>query len=312
MKKLVSLLITLVIVIGALSSCFAPETKINIGVMSGPTGMGMSKLMADTPDDSDKYGFKIYADPTIGVADLQAGTLDMLCLPTNTAANLANKQPDFLTVISINCLGSLYLLTKDGTTVDSIEDLEGKTIYTSVPNSTTGPIVNYLLAENGVTATVATVKDHDTLVAMLTGNDSPEIVVLPEPKVSAALMKNDNYTVSVNLTEAWDEVCDTPLTMGCIVVRNEFLKNNKKAVDSFLSDYEASIDYIGDQNNLESAAQMIVDSKVLPALPVAKSALRNLYGSIVYMDGEEMKAALEEFYEAINCPCPAEEFFYER
>jgi hypothetical protein len=78
MKKLVSLLITLVIVIGALSSCFAPEAKINIGVMSGPTGMGMSKLMADTPDDSDKYGFKIYADPTIGVADLQAGTLDML------------------------------------------------------------------------------------------------------------------------------------------------------------------------------------------------------------------------------------------
>jgi hypothetical protein len=57
---------------------------------------------------------------------------------------------------------------------------------------------------------------------------------------------------------------------------------------------------------------MIVDSKVLPALPVAKSALRNLYGSIVYMDGEEMKAALEEFYEAINCHCPAEEFFYER
>ena len=312
MKKLVTLLITLVILLGSLASCIPAKTeKINIGVMSGPTGMGMAKLMDDTSEDSARYSFQIFSDPTLGVQSLQAKTLDMLCLPTNTAANLAIKQSDFLSVISINCLGSLYLLTNEGTEINSIADLEGKTVYVSVPNSTTGPIVNYLLEQNGVSANIQTVSDHDTLVTMLSGNNPPEIVVLPEPKVSAALMKNTSYKVAINLSEAWDEVSDTPLTMGCIVVRNEFLSENKSAVDSFLRDYKASIEYIGNESNLDSAAQMIVDSGVLPALPVAKGALNNLYGSIVYIDGEQMKTALKEFYTAINCATPSDDFFYE-
>lgn len=316
MKKIITLIITLALALSALTSCSfldflskGDNAVIKIGVMSGPTGMGMAKLITDQGDSEEKYIFEIYSDPSVATTDLASGKLDMLCLPTNTAANLSKKQD--ISVFAINCLGSLYLLSDENTAITSVKDLEGKTIYTSVPNSTTGPIVNYILKENGVNATVETVSDHDTLVAMLTSKDAP-IAVLPEPKVTAALLSNKNYSIDLNLSTEWSKVSDTPLTMGCIVLRNDFLDANTATVNKFLDEYKASIEYVNNKENLDTAAQMIVDAGVLPKLPIAKNALSNLYGSIVFQSGAEMKASLIAFYTAIGQALPDDGFYYEK
>lgn len=311
MKKLISALLLLVMAATALVACNQPREKINVGVMAGPTGMGMAKLMSDAGDDSELYSFEVYSSPNDATAELANGTLDMLCLPTNTAAALANKTPDYISVISINTLGSLYLLTDGSLEIDSVEDLDGQTIWASVPNSTTGPIVNYLLEQNGVNATVEFEPDHDALVARVKAGTAP-IVVLPEPKVTAALMGATGYKVALNLSTEWDKASDTPLTMGCIVVRNEFLKANKSTVDKFLEEYKASIEFVNDPANKEASAQMIVDEGVLPKLPIATRALTNLYGSIAYLDGADMKSALKAFYDAIGLAQPSDDFYYEK
>lgn len=311
MKKLIATLLLTVMAITSLAACNRPQEKIDIGVMSGPTGMGMAKLMSDAGDSSELYSFEVYSAPTDATADLANGTLDMLCLPTNTAAALANKTPDYISVISINTLGSLYLLTDGSVEIDSVDDLDGKTIWASVPSSTTGPIINYLLEKNGVSATVEFEPDHDALVARVKAGTAP-IVVLPEPKVTAALMGTTGYKVALNLSTEWDKVSDTPLTMGCIVVRNDFLRENKSAVDNFLEEYKASIEFVNAPENKEAAAQMIVDAGVLPKLPIAQKALSNLYGSISYVDGADMKAALKAFYDAIALKQPDDAFYYEK
>lgn len=317
MKKLFSTLLLFAMIATLLVSCNNPETPptepttINIGVMSGPTGMGMAKLINDAGADSELYKFSIYTTPTDATADLASGALDMLCLPTNTAANLANKKADYISVLAVNTLGSLYLLTDKDTEIKSIADLEGKTIYASVPSSTTGPIINYLLEKNNVSATVEFEPDHDELVKKVVSGAAP-IVVLPEPKVTAALTKNSEYSVDLNLSTEWSKVSETPLTMGCIVVRNDFLNENKAAVDAFLEKYEESIEYVNNSANNESAAQMIVGAGILPQLPVAEKALTNLYGSISYIDGTEMKTALKGFYAAIGIASPADAFYYEK
>lgn len=315
MKKIVCFVLCLAMFTLLLASCGPdkPEelTKIKIGVMSGPTGMGMAKLMNDNKDNTEKYEFSVYSAPTNATADLANGTLDMLCLPTNTAAALANSKSDYISTIAINTLGSLYLLTDADTTISSIADLEGKTIYASVPSSTTGPIINYLLEKNNVNATVEFEADHDALVAKLAANQA-SIAILPEPKVTAALIQNSAYSVDLDLSEEWSKVSDEPLTMGCIVVKNEFLAQNKASVDAFLAEYELSINYIANPDNLDSAAQMIVDAGVLPKLPVAKKALANLGDSITYIDGVDMKNALKAFYSSIGLASVADEFYYEK
>ena len=310
MKRLIAILLTVSALVVSLCSCYSLKNdgKITIGVMSGPTGMGMAKLMNDYKD-SEKYEFKVYSDPTVATADLANNTVQMLCLPTNTAANLASKKADYISTLAINCLGSLYLMTDGNTEINSISELEGKTIYASVPSSTTGPIIRYILEKNNVNATIEFVQDHDALVAKVAQN-SASIVVLPEPKVTAALVKNPAYSVDLNLSVEWSRISDEPLTMGCIVARNDFISENRRAVNKFLEEYEASINYIGNKNNNEKAAQMIVDAGVLPKLPIAKRALNNLYGSIVYIDGADMKSALKAFYTAINNKQPSDSFYY--
>ena len=315
MKKIIASLLFIALLAVTLTSCFTPagdETeKINIGVMSGPTGMGMAKLMNDNKDNTEKYEFRIYNDPNSATADLANGTVDMLCLPTNLAANLSIKQEDYISTIAINCLGSLYLLSDGTNEIEDIGDLEGKTIYTSVKTSTTGPILRYILEEAGVNATVedSVYADHDSLVAAIKNGDV-DLAVLPEPKASAALMQNADYSIALNLSTEWELVSTEPLTMGCIVVRNDFLATNKATVDKFLSEYKASVEFISNEANHTVAANMIVDNGIIPKLPIAKSALTNLYGSIVYIDGEDMQAALESFYNAIGNNQPSDEFYY--
>ena len=323
MKKIISRLLLIVVLASSIACSFpglTPEddgAKMNIGVMSGPTGMGMAKLMKDNAESTEKYAFELYSSPQDAMADLLSCELDLLCLPTNTAATLYNKNENIISVLAINTLGSLYLLSDESTTITSVSDLAGKTIYTSVASSTTVPILNAILEKNGVSATVEVEADHDSLVSRIAKGEV-SLAVLPEPKVTAALMQNATYSVDLNLSSEWDKVFENSLTMGCIVVRNEFLNAHEGAVQRFLHEYEESINYIANPENLDSAAQMICDVGVIPKLPIAKKSLSNLKGSIVYLDGEDMKMSLVEFYnvllesmpQSIANKLPGDSFYY--
>ena len=305
----------------SLASCSPEETsKINVGVLSGPTGMGMAKMIADNGADSDKYSFTVFGSPDAAKNAFVAGDVDAICFPTNTAANLYNALNGSLYVTAINTLGSLYLLTDSDTTISSVSDLEGKTIYASVPGSTTGAIIDYILEKNGVNANVTfeyngeTLAEHDQLAALV-GQGKVDIAIMPEPKATATMVQNPDAGISIdlNLSLEWEKVSDetAPLTMGCIIIKKDFVDKYYTSVNSFLDEYEASIAYVNAKENNADAAQMIVDAGILPKLPIAKKALNNLYGSISYIDGEEMKEALLSFYSAIGMNAPADAFFYE-
>ncbi len=315
MKKLLTFLLLIAISLTAVVSCSGNNTQIKIGVMNGPTGMGMAKLINDAGEDSEKYSFTSFTSPKDATTALANGELDMLCVPTNLAANLAKSNPDYIQVAAINTLGSLYVITKDGVSVDSIDDLAGQTVYYGEPTSTTGPILNYILQQNEIEANLEVLATNE-LVGEKVAAGEISIAVLPEPKATVSIntaKKGGNiYSVALNLSEEWSDVSERPLTMGCIIVKKDFAKDNKKALDKFLSEYESSIAYVNNKNNLESAAEMIVNAGILPNAVVAKSALGNLYGSIVYIDGNGMKEALESFYTAIGLALPDDSFYYEK
>ena len=328
MKKIFSLLLVTAVLFGTLTSCFFIQdnplenngtTKIRIGTLSGPTGMGMAKMISDNGLDSDKYSFTVYGKPDAAQAAFTAGDIDALCFPTNNAANLYAKLNGNLYVAAINCLGSLYVVSGSGYEINNIQDLEGKTIYASVPNSTTGAIIDYILKENNVNATITfefngeTLNDHDVLSAYMAKGDI-DLAILPEPKATATILSNAELglKISLNLSTEWEKVSDEsePLTMGCIVFNKSFVDNNKATVDAFLAEYKASIEYINDKNNLDNSAEMIYNAGILPKAAIAKKALLNLYGSIVYIDGAEMQTALEGFYKVIGLAKPDDNFYY--
>ncbi len=326
MKKTISILILIATLALTLFSCTPAERDnvLDIGYLKGPTGMGMAKLIQDNggTEGNDKYTFANYANNAQGaLTDLIDKKIDVACVPTNLAANFYNKNGGIV-VLAVNCLNSLYVVTDKTTTVSSLSDLNGQTIYTC-STGTPKPVLEYVLRAHGVNATVSTTFDGKDIpepkdIGALVVEGKLPIAVMPEPIITSSLLtiqKNGNtdiaYSIDLDLGKAWSEVLDTPVTMGCIVARADYVKDNKALIESFLDEYEDSIEYISTSTNIDSAANLVVKSGILDAAPAAKKALGNLGENIGYIDGDDMRETLEAFYTAIGFKVPDAKFYYE-
>jgi NitT/TauT family transport system substrate-binding protein len=322
MKKIISLLLLLTLSVLTLFSCSNEEpvdeaTSIRVGYMSGPTGMGMAKLINDNggKNGNDTYSFKQYDNTSLAKADLLVGNIDVICLPTNEAAVYFNTEDDECRVLAINTLNTLFLVTDANTTISSFAELEGKTIYTCA-NGTPKPIIEYLLKKANVKATVSTSVDNKTIstpkdLGAQIAAGKVDIAIAPEPIVTSSLIQNSSYSIDLDIGDEWIKHNSYSIAMGCIVANKNFVAKNKNLIKKFLDEYESSIDFISDSKNINESAKFIKESGIMAAEPPAKKALMNLGDSITFIDGASMKSTLEAFYNAIGVNLPDKEFYYE-
>ncbi len=324
MKKLILIILTLALSLSVFTACGEDDTKIRIGYMTGPTGMGMAELIHNNGgiEGNEKYSFNKYDNSSLALADIASGKIDMACIPTNDAANYFNQNGG-ITVLAVNTLSSLFILTDKNTEINSFGELEGKTVYTcknGTPRMVLEALIEKLELKN-VTVSyeidgkeIATPKQlGEQLIA---GNI--DIALAPEPIITSSLLtiaKNQNseieYSVDLPISEIWASAFGTDLTMGCIVASASFVEAHKSRINSFLDEYKASIEFVGSNKNLDVSSEYIVECGVMAAPAAAKKALKNLEGSIAYMDGKDMKAALEAFYLALKIEGPVGEFYYD-
>ncbi len=308
MKKILSLSLAIILIavsIFALSSCAKKtDDAIKVTTLNGTTGFGMAPLMKEHSLGNTKndYEFEVQSDASVVTAGLINGTIDIAALPTNAAANVYNKTNGGVQIIAINTLGVLYVVT-NGVEINSINDLDGKTIYCPAQNPLF--ITKYILEKNGlsnkVTIDSTTYAKPDALRdAVKTG--SVEIAVLPEPMVTIAKSGNQNIKVALDMTEEWNKISDgKQLVQGCVVVRTEFANEYPGSVNSFLKEYKASIEALNEDPT--SAAASIKEFGIFANENVAKNAIPKC--NIAYMDGKDMKVAMENFLEAMNSIAPA-------
>jgi NitT/TauT family transport system substrate-binding protein len=295
--------------------------------------MGMAKLIHDNGglNGNEQYSFTKFEDVQAASAALLAGSIDVACLPTNNASVIYNTQGGNVQVLAINCLNSLFVLQKSGTEISSIDELNGKTIYT-ISNGTPKVILEYILEETGIDATVETeveingeIKElkqpSDLASAIIAG--AVDIALAPEPVATAAPLqvisqkKEYSYTTAFGLNDAWNMISDTPVAMGCIVANRDFAEAHKEIINSFLTEYKNSVEFVSNKVNIDLAAEYIVEASVLGAVPAAKKSLSNLGSSIAYIEGEEMKTTLAAFYQNIGFSLiggklPDDDFYYKK
>lgn len=337
MKRLIALAMSAVMMLsltacagGSEASSSAPEgssavaeerAAVRVGGLKGPTAMGMVKLMEE---DAAGTTANDYEFTLAGSADeinplLIKGELDIAAVPTNVASVLYNKTEGQVEILALNTLGVLYVV-ENGNTIQSVEDLRGKTIYSTGKGATPEYALNYILGENGLTTgtdvTVEYKSEHSELASLLAAGQA-DLAVLPQPFVTSVLAKNPDVRIALNLTEEWDKVTEdgSKLTMGALVVRKDFAESNPEAVRNFLKEYQISTQYVTDEANLDDAAALIEQYGIISAA-VAKQALP--YCNIVCITGEEMRTAAEGFLsilakanpQSVGGTLPAEDFYY--
>ncbi|MBQ2734377.1 MAG: ABC transporter substrate-binding protein, partial [Clostridia bacterium] len=96
---------------------------INVYTLNGTTGFGFAKMMNDAKNgafETENYTFTVQSDASVITSALINGDVDIAALPTNAAANLYNVTEGGVKILAVNTLGCLYLLTKEGTTVETL------------------------------------------------------------------------------------------------------------------------------------------------------------------------------------------------
>ena len=183
------------------------DTALRVGALKGPTAMGLVNLMQDSQDGKSegKYEFSIASQPDEVASKLVSGELDIALLPANMASALYNKTEGKIAVVNINTLGVLYCVSGD-TNIHGVQDLAGKTVYTTGQGATPEYVLRYLLKENGVTDCNLEFKSEPTEIASLLAADATAIAVLPQPFVTVAEAKNEQLKTAFSLTDAWDVV----------------------------------------------------------------------------------------------------------
>ncbi|MBR5088656.1 MAG: ABC transporter substrate-binding protein [Ruminiclostridium sp.] len=293
----------------------APDT-VRVAALKGPTAMGMIKLMDDSDNDDESiYDFEIFAAPDELTPLVIKGDIDIACIPANLASVLYNKTEGAVEVLAVNTLGVLYIVENGGETVNSVEDLKGKTLYASGQGSTPEYALNYILSQNGIAdeVNIEWKTEHAECLTALTENPG-SVALLPQPFVTTAMIKNEGIRVALDLNAEWDKLDNgSSLITGVVVGRKEFIESYPAVINEFLAGYDASVGYVN--SDTDGAAALIGKYDIVPEA-VAKKALPAC--NIVFIDGTEMKEKLSGYLQvlfdsdpkSVGGKTPAEDFYF--
>lgn len=333
-RAIVSLLLALTLAL-SLTACGGqansepeqPETQeeqtaaeINLYVLSGPTGIGAMNLWAasDAGETKNTYHITMPGANDEVVAALSKGDADIAAVATNLAATLYNKTDGGVTVLAVNTLGVLSLLS-NGQEVNAVSDLKGKTIYAPGQGANPEYILRYVLTGNGLDpdkdVTLRFVGEGSELLTVW--QSDPEAVILaPQPVATSILMQNENAKTLFDMTEEWDKIAggDSTLMMGCVIVRNEFLQANPGAVELFLQEYAASIEKA--QFDVEGTAALCEQYGLIPKAALAQKAIPSC--GLTFVTGAEMKTGLSGYLQvmfdanpkSVGGTLPGDNFYY--
>lgn len=294
-----------------------PETakpdKVRIVALKGPTAMGMTKMMDDHEGDS-SFEFEILAAPDEITPKIAKDAVDIACVPANLGAVLFNNTEGKVQAAAVNTLGVLYIC-ENGNTVNSIEDLKGKTVYSAGKGSTPEYALNFIIKQNGLEndVTIEWKSEHAECLAALLANEN-SVAMLPQPFVTTAQNQNEGVRTALDLNDEWDKLgADSSLLTGIVIVRTEFAKSYPDTVKSFLEEYGASVKYVNE--NVEAAAELVGKYDIVPAA-VAVKAIPNCH--IVCVTGTEMKEMLSGYLgvlfdnepKSVGGKVPTDEFYF--
>lgn len=318
MKKVTVIVLVLCLLACLLSGCGReeaqePETTeiMRVGGLTGPTSMGMVKLM-----ESENYEFTLSADPAAFAPALAKGELDIAAMPANLASVICNNTNGAIKVLAVNTLGVLYIVER-GETVHSLADLAGKNIYATGSGAAPEFALRYLLKENCMELdkdlSVQWCADTTEAMSYIT-NDANAVAMLPQPFVTAAQLQLADLRVAIDMNAEWEKLDNgSAMVTGVLVARTDFMNEHPELIEKFMEEYEASVDFV--LNNTGDAAELMGQYEIVKT-PIALKALP--FCNITFLTGDDMKTAMEGYLKvlydmnpaAVGGKLPESDFYY--
>ncbi len=192
-----------------------------------------------------------------GPAEVEAlfsGDIDIGYIGPVPAISANVKSKGDVVIISSATKGGAVLVKRKGSDINSVADLDGKTVAIPQIGNTQHLCLLKLLADNnlkpdtsGGTVKVSAVANADVANTMERGDIDAALV--PEPW-GATLLAND-----AELVLDYNEIFENgEYDVAVVVVRKEFMEENPEIVDKFLEQHEAATKKVNDdrENSLKT------------------------------------------------------------
>ena len=270
----------------------------HIACMTGPTGVGMAKLMNDAAEDktANNYEFTVASAANDIMPKFIKGEIDIASVPTNVAASFYNSTNGKIRMLAVNTYGVLSILEK-GDSIKDIKDLKGKTIYSTGKGQNPEYILKYILSENGIDpendVTINFVSSDDLVAKLISGE--AEVAMAPEPAATTVMIKNSALNRVLSINDEWAKVSDTELMMGCVIALDSYVEENPEAVEKFLEEYEKSIEFAIE--NTETASEYCETYKIAASKAIAQKAIPTC--NLTYVTGDEMKDNVNGYFNVL-------------
>ena len=319
LRKLMALGLVMMIMLQLTACGKAEPVSVRVGALKGATTLGLLDMKSKADDGSytNSYEFSMATAADEIAGKLIKGELDIALIPANLASVLYSKTEGKVSVIDINTLGVLYVVSRDSGIKD-IADLKGRTVYLTGKGTTPDYVFRYVLSANGIVDEVTLeYKSEATEVASVIAGDETAVGLLPQPFATATCLSTEGAVEVLDMNEEWNKVSTDGacLVTGVTVVRNDFLGDNPDAVKEFLEAHRASAEAA--MNETERIAPLAVEEGIIPKEPIALKAIPKC--NIVCLTGTEMKNALSGYLSvlydldptAVGGSLPGDDFYKE-
>ncbi len=272
-----------------------PEEPIvvKVGVPAGVTAMSMLGAMREEERGPISFEFDIIPTPDLIAAKLINKEVDFIVLPTNLASILYNKGVEYKLAGS-SIWGTLYMISSEEIT--DWADLKGKEIYTIGRGLTPDVMLRYLLENKGINP------DEDVTITYLSGatelaptfiSGRSTVSVIPEPMLSAVLMKKPEANVVFDFQKEWAGITGTgeSYPQASVMVQNAFVEAHPQAVQAVLAEFERSAKWINEDTEAAGAFAETLDMGLKKAIVVNAVERSN----IRFVGVEEAKPEIETY-----------------
>jgi NitT/TauT family transport system substrate-binding protein len=256
---------------------------------------------------ADKATFKTWRNPDEMRAGLTSGTMPLVILPTQVAANLYNRGLG-VRLVNVMTNGLLFVVSSDPT-LTSIPALKGKRLSVPFQNDTPEFITRSLLKRYGLEGgkdlqVDTTGTPIEAIQLVLAGRMDAALV--PEPAVTAALVRGAAMGKAIHrvmdVQEEWAKTLGSPavLPQAGLGVTNAFLSANGPLIDAV----HAAIVSVTQKviSNPAAAAKDAAGPLDLP-LPIIERSIP--FSKLVATRASVARPELERMYRLIGDTNPA-------
>ena len=325
-KSIILIFLSAFVLVGCNSSEIVEEDlsvqTVEISSLKGATTIGLAKMIDDHENNDEniiidnkkvEYNFEQFGLAEEVVAKLMKGETDLATIPANLASTLYNKSEGDIQVVSINTLGVLYMV-ENGNSVNSIEDLSGKTVYSVGKGITPEGVLSLFIQGNQLEDVKVEYKSEASEIAALLKTESDIIAMLPEPFVSVVKKGNRDIRTIFDMNEEWEKLNNgNSMVTGVLVGRREFLEENSDILEVFLKEYEDSMEFA--KTEPEKTGEIVESMGIIPE-GIGKYSIPNC--NISFIKGEEMKSLLQDYLtnlynfkaDLVGGSIPKEDFYY--